>query len=575
MSLRLRQFYEFGPFRVDTADRLLYRAGRIIALPPKAFDLLLALIRRKGQTVDRGELIRTAWPAGLDDLAALSFNIYKLRVALGESANKHHYIVTDPGRGYRFVAEVRELWDDESAVAQTLAVLPFKPLAGNGTDEYLGLGMADALISRLGSVRQVMVRPTSAITKYDRLGPDALAAGRALRVDSVLDGSIRRVGEKVQVAVQLLSVPTESAVWSHKFEAPFIEFLGFEDEISERVVDALSISVTSEERARLRRRHTENREAYQEYLRGRFQWNKRSADGVKKGAVHFERAIQLDRSFALAYAGLADCYSLYSFYSIQPPRIAFPKARAAASAALDLDDSLAEAYTSLGYIKLYYEWDWVGAEKEFRRAISLNPNCATARHWYHEFLLSMGWFDEAMAEVKRAYELDPLSPVINSALVLPLIHSGQYDRAVERLRKVLELDPDFYRSHLFLGAAYTMKREFSKAVAEFQVAVILSEGSVRALAALGYGYAMSGKKLKACKVLEDLMGRAGQEYVPPYAMAMINAGLGEKDEAFRWLEKAYEARDEWLVRVKIAPELAALRADPRFVDLLRRMGLAP
>ena len=575
MSLRLRQFYEFGPFRVDTADRLLYRAGKIIALPPRAFDLLLVLIRRKGQTVERGDLIRTVWPSGLDDLAALSFNIYKLRIALGETANRHHYITTDPGRGYRFTADVRELWDDDPGVAQSLAVLPFKPLAGGHTDEYLGLGVADALISRLSNVRQVMVRPTSAVSKYDRLGPDPLTAGRILRVESVLDGSIRRDGNKVQVAVQLLNVPTESAVWSHRYEGPFVEFLGFEDEISERIVDALSIQVSSEELARLRKRHTESREAYQEYLRGRYYWNKRSADGVRKAAEHFEKAIRLDRCYAMAYTGLADSYSLYSFYSIEPPRSAFPKARAAAATALELDESLAEAYVSLGYVKLYYDWDWVGAEKEFRRAISLNPNCATARHWYHEFLLSMGWFDEAMVEIKRAYELDPLSPVINSALVLPLIHAGQYDRAVERLRKVLELDPDFYRSHLFLGAAYTMKREFSKAVAEFQVAVILSEGSTRALAALGYAYAVSGKKIKAQKLLVDLMRRSDQHYVPPYAMAMISAGLGDRDEAFRWLERAYETRDEWLVRLKVAPELAGLRSDMRFVDLLRRMGLAP
>ncbi|HEU4387775.1 MAG TPA: winged helix-turn-helix domain-containing protein [Blastocatellia bacterium] len=575
MSLRLRQFYEFGPFRVDTADRLLYRAGKIIALPPKAFDLLLVLIRRKGQTVERGDLIRTVWPSGLDDLAALSFNIYKLRVALGESANKHQYIVTDPGRGYRLTAEVRELWDDDSGAAQTLAVLPFKPLAGSQTDEYLGLGIADALISRLSNVRQVMVRPTSAVSRYDRLGPDPLTAGRRLQVESVLDGSIRRAGAKVQVAVQLLNVPTESAVLSQKYEGQFAEFLGFEDEISERIVDALSIQLSPEERVRLRKRHTESRDAYQEYLKGRYYWSKRSADGVKKGAEHFERAIQLDRYYAMAYAGLADCYSLYSFYSIQPPRNAFPKARAAAATALEIDESLAEAYVSLGYVKLYYDWDWVGAEKEFRRAISLNPNYATARHWYHEFLLSMGWFEEAMVEIKRAYDLDPLSPVINSALVLPLIHAGQYDRAVERIRKVLDLDPDFYRSHLFLGAAYTMKREFSKAVAEFQVAVILSEGSTRALAALGYGYAISGKKLKAQKVLDDLMQRSQQQYVPPYAMALINAGLGNRDEAFRWLDAAYETRDEWLVRLKVAPELAGLRSDARFVELLRRMGLAP
>jgi Tfp pilus assembly protein PilF len=277
----------------------------------------------------------------------------------------------------------------------------------------------------------------------------------------------------------------------------------------------------------------------------------------------------------MAYTGLADCYSLASFYSLVPPAESFPKARQAAQRAIQLDDALAEGYASLGYVKLYYDWDWVGAEKEFRRAIGLNPNYATARHWYHEFLLAMGWFDEAMAEVKRAHDLDPLSPVINAALVLPLIHGGQLDKAVERLRKVLQLDPDFYRSHLFLGAAYTQRREFSKAISEFQVAVILSEGSTRALAALGYAYAVSGKKAKANRLIADLAKRGESSYVPPYAIAMIYAGLGEKDAAFSWLEKSFESRDEWLVRLRVAPELASLRSDPRFVNLLRRMGLAP
>lgn len=576
MSLRLRQYYEFGPFRVDTNLRLLFRSGHVAPVPTKAFDILIALIRRKGETIERGELIRTVWPEGLPDEGVLNFNIFKLRRTLGEQRGLGQYVVTMPGRGYRFVGDVTETWEDEdnlNATSRAVAILPFK-CVNPETEDYIGLGIADALITKLGSLRQIVVRPTSAVRSFDRADLDPLAVGRDLRVRSVLEGSVRRAGDRIELDVQLVDVHDKSRIWAESFDETFGDIFSVEDWISEKVALALSPHLTAKEKERLAKHYTESLPAYEQYLKGRYCWNRRSEEGTQKGAEFFERAILIDPAYALAYTGLADCYSLLSFYSVMPPRVSFPKAKAAAMKALELDDNLAEAHTSLGYSKLYYDWDWVGAEKEFRRAISLNPNYATARHWYHEFLLAMGWFDEAMSEVRRASELDPLSPVINAALVLPLIHSGQHDLAIERLQKVIDLDPGFYRSHLFLGAAYTQKSEFSKAISEFQIAMILSEGSTRALAGLGFGYAVSGKRRQARKVIDDLLKRARERYVPAYAIAMVYAGLGDKDQAFLWLDKAYDERDEWLVRLKIAPELTGLRSDPRFVALSRRVGLA-
>lgn len=575
MSLRLRQYYTFGSFRIDVNLRVLMRDGLVVPLSDRVFDTLLALVQRKGETIHKTDLMREVWGNSAVEENALAFGIFKLRRALGNNS-KHRWIVTVPNRGYMFVGDVMETWEEREsqAGARSIAVLPFKPLSPK-TENYLGIGLADALITRLAGLKQITVRPTLAIGRYDGGLQDAFSAGRSLKVESILEGSVRKTGDRIQVAVQLVNVHQKLPLWTERFDERFSDILMVEDWISEQVARVLTTNLTEHEKELLSRHATENTYAYQQYLKGRYYWSKRTEEGTRSGIRHFEQAIQIDPTYARAYAGLADCYSLLSFYSVVPPGESFPRAKEAALRALELDDDLAEAHTSLGYAKLYYDWDWVGAEREFRRAISLKPNCPTAHHWYHEFLLTMGWFDEAMMEIKRAHELDPISPVINAALVLPLMHAGQYNKAIEQLQRVIELDPNFYRTHLFLGAAYVQKREFAKAISEFQIAVILSDGSTRALGALGFGYAVSGKKLEARKVLENLRRRAQERYVSPYVIAVVYAGLGDKDQAFEWLDRAYEQRDEWLVRLKIAPELSSLRSDSRFAELLWRIGLAP
>jgi DNA-binding winged helix-turn-helix (wHTH) protein/tetratricopeptide (TPR) repeat protein len=576
------RYFEFGPFTIDPAHRLLTRRGKSIPLAPKAFDTLMVLVEHSGKLVGKEELIKSVWPETEVEEGNLTFNIHVIRKALGANPKEHKYILTVPGKGYRFVGEVRELSGSSTqpkppesgpaAAAKSIAILPFKSLGSSAEDEYLGVGAADALITRLGNLRQIVVRPTSAVKKYAAAEVDPLAAGRELGVESVLEGSIRRSGDRIRLTVQLSNVADGASIWAEKFDTEFTDVFTVEDTISQQVADALMLRLTGEEKRLLARRYTENAAAFQAYLKGRYVWNKRTEDGLRRAIEQFDNAIGEDPGYALAYAGLADCYGLLSLYGVAAPNECFPRSKAAAARALEIDPLLAEAHTSLAYAHLFYDWDFPAAERQFKRAIELNPNYATARHWYHEYLTQMGRLDEAMVQINLARELDPLSPVINAAMVLPLMNGGQYDEAIRRLKRVIDLEPGFYRTHLFLGLAYVQKREMASAFKEIEEAITLSEGSTRAVALLGWAYAVSGNRARAEEILVRLKRRMNDRYVPPYAMVLIYTALGEKEKAFEWLEKGYDERDEFLTRIKIAPELVSLRTDPRFHDLLRRVG---
>jgi DNA-binding winged helix-turn-helix (wHTH) protein/tetratricopeptide (TPR) repeat protein len=580
--------YEFGPFQMDPSKRLLTSHDEPLPLTPKAFDILLVLVERAGEVLEKEELLKLVWPDTVVEEGNLTFNIHALRKALGERPSEHKYILTIPGRGYCFVADTRKVpaatIDDSGSAAvpprlknpplTSLAVLPFKSPGHGPEDEYLGLGIADALITRLSGLRQVVVRPTISVRKYAVMDGSPDVIGRELAVESILEGSIRRSGDRIRVTVQLISVRDGSELWAEKFDERFTDVFAVEDRVSARVAEALKIRLTGPEIDLLRKRYTVNADAFQAYLKGRYYWNKRTRDGIKKGIEHFDNAIEQDPLYALAYAGLADCYSLLSMHGVLEPREAFTRAKAAAVRALEIDDQLAEAHASLAYASLYYEWDWAGAEREFKRSIDLNPNYATAHHWYHEYLVLRGRIVEATEEIRKAQELDPLSPAINAALVLPLLNSGQYERGVYGLKRVIELEPGFYRSHLFLGIAYVLMRQYEMAFKELNEALSLSENSTRAVAALGWAYAVAGRRDEARAMMDELERRMQERYVPPYSMAIIYTALGEKDRAFEWLERGFEARDEFMTRLGIAIELNSLRSDPRFGDLADRVGLS-
>lgn len=454
----------------------------------------------------------------------------------------------------------------------SMAVLPFKPLVANDRDEYLEMGMVDVLITKLSNIRQLKVRSISTVRKYADLQQDPVAAGRELQVEAVLDGSIQRVGDRVRVTVRLLNVQDGTSLWADKFDEPFTNIFALQDSISERVAAELPLNLSREEKARLSRHYTENTEAFQLYLKGRYFWNKRTAEGLKKAIEYFNQAIAIDPRYAQAYAGLADSYLLIGGYGLISQEETIPKAKAAAEKALEIDDTLAEAHTSLGLIYQNYEWNWAECEKEYRRAIELNPNYATAHHWYGEHLALMGRFDEGIAEIQRAQEIDPLSLIINTDLGASFSRARQYDQAIEQLRKTLEMDPNFERAYAFLAYAYAQKGMCQEAVAAAQKRRQLNPGA-DSLAGLGQIYATCGKRGEAENIIAKLKKLSKHQYVSPLGFTVIYTALGEKDQAFAWLEKSCAEREVG-VNLKTDPIFDPLRSDPRFADLLRRVGLS-
>ena len=460
------------------------------------------------------------------------------------------------------------------ATVRSIAVLPFKPIGAADEDQYLGLGMADALITKLSNIREINIRPTSAVRKYDAPNQDPVLAGSELRVEAVMEGSVQRVGERIRVTVQLVSVPDGAPLWAEKFDEQFTNIFAVQDRISEQVARALTLSLSSSEKEMLSKRYTANSEAYQLYLKGRYFSDKRTEEGLKRGLEHFQQAIDLDSNYALAYAGLADSYILLAMYGALSPKESLPRAKAMATKALEIDEELAEAHMSLAFARMTNDRDWSGAEVDFKRAIELNPNHATAHHWYAEYLASVTRHDEAIAEIERAQELDPVSLIVHTEVGRHFYYARQYDRAIEQLRKAVEMDPNFARAHQYLGRTYVKKGMYEEAVAECQKAWQL-DNTPRTLGFLGYAYAVSGKRAAAQKVIEELKGESKRRYVSPYWITVVYAGLGDTDGALEWLEKLYEERSGFLIFLKVEPIFDSLRSDPRFTDLLRRAGHTP
>jgi len=452
-------------------------------------------------------------------------------------------------------------------------VLPFKPLVAETRDEALELGMADTLINNLSSIKQVTVRPLSAVRQYKSLEQDAAAAGREQNVDAVLDGSIQKAGDKIRLTVRLVRVADGGEIWSERFDEKLTDIFAVQDSVSRKVSDLLAVTLTGEEKTRLTKRHTGDVEAYRIYLMGRYHLSRLTDDGFRKGRDFFQQAIDKDPNYALAYAGLADAYNRLGGWNVLPPGESFPSARAAALKALELDEQLAEAHTMLGSVKFFYDWDWSSAERELRRANEINPNYADGHQMYSYFLSVMGRLDEAMTEMRRAQELDPLSIEKLGGLGEILFYQRRFDQAIEQCRKTLEMDPNSGFAHWAIGNVYVKKGQFAEAIAEYQKAIPLSGDSPDEPASLAYALALSGKRREALQVIDELKERSQRSYISPTQVAIIYSGLGDKDQAFAWLNKAYEGRDFILVYLKVDPSFDSLRSDPRFADLQRRVGL--
>jgi len=649
------RLYEFGSFRIDTVERVLFRDGEPVPLTPKVFDILLMLIENAGHVVEKDRLMIAIWPDSFVEEGNLTQNISTLRKALGEGENGHECIQTIARRGYRFVASVREVLDEgdnsiveehstsrfiveqerEASVARehdakgeqaileetpaasrwerrasrlgvrttaltafvvvaglavalyfwitskpkpigpvevrSIAVLPFKPGAEGG-DEYLGFGMTDTLITKLSNVKQLIVRPTSAISKYTGQEQDPVAVGREQKVDSVLEGRIRVSGDKIRVTVQLVSVRDGRQLWGDKFDEKLTDIFTVEDSIAERIAGALALTLTGEEKSQLAKHYTENIEAYQAYLEGRYYSQRRTEAGIKEGVEYFDRAIKIDPSYAPAYVGEARAYYTSRENFVQLPEETRQRIESALLKALELDGTLAEAHALLGAIRQDKD-DWPAAEKELKRAIELNSNAWGVRWYYSRYLTAIGRNDEAIAEASRMVEIDPLSPNAVATVGFMFLHARKFDQAIVFYHKSIEMDPTYAPSHTNLARAYVQKEMYEDAIAEFQKAMSIDNFAPGRFAALAYTYAMSEKRAEAQKMLAELHERAKYELIAPVNFAIIYTGLGEKDRAFEWLEKAYKDRSG-PPYLAIDLMLDRLRSDPRFADFARRKGLA-
>jgi DNA-binding winged helix-turn-helix (wHTH) protein/TolB-like protein/Tfp pilus assembly protein PilF len=460
---------------------------------------------------------------------------------------------------------------ESNPAIQSIAILPFQSLSAEAGSTGLELGMTETLITRLSGIGGIVLRPMGAVRKYGNIEQDPLSAGSELGVDAVLEGNIQRAGERLRITVHLRRVQSGESLWQETYNKNFSDIFEVQDAISGEVVKALTLTLSGAEQQQLVKHPTENTEAYQAYLQGRYFWNKRTQEGYRIAINYFTAALEKDPDFALAYSGLADCY-LFRAEQL-PPKESMQRAKDAALQALELDGSLAEAHTSLAKIKQFYDWDWEGAEASFQRAIALNPDYETAHHWYAQLLMDIGRAQEAFREIHRARELSPHSLIINTDVGSLYQDVRDYDQAINLYRKVIEMDANFARAHLELGRALEQKGLYEDALKEVGRAIELSDETPRLLASLGYIYAVSGNQGKALQTIEKLNQRARQAYVSPYHRAMIYAGLGKKAEALQLLEQAYQERFGLLVYLRIEPRFDGLRREPQFQDLLRRIGL--
>jgi eukaryotic-like serine/threonine-protein kinase len=456
----------------------------------------------------------------------------------------------------------------------SLAVLPFVNAGADPNTEFLSDGITESIIYSLSRLPNLKVMSRSSVMRYKGAEKDPQVLGRELGVRAIMTGRVIQRGDGLSISAELVDSRDNRLLWGQQYNRRLSDILLVQEEIAREISEKLRLRLTGDEKQQLGRRYTDNTEAYQLYLKGRFYWYKRTRDGYKKATELFEQAIEKDPLYALAYTGLADCYNVLSSYGISSPNECFPKGRAAATKALEIDDNLAEAHTSLAQVRYYYEWDWAGAESEFKRAIALNPNYATAHQWYALALAAMGRMDEAIREIKRTQELDPLSLIANVNAGWILYHARRYDESIEQHRKSLDMDPNFARAYWAISEPYEQVGRYQEAIAALLKARQLDDTPIM-LAFLGHIYAREGKRGDALKTIGELKQSSTHMFVDPYFIAEIYAALGEADKAFAELNKAYEQRSSWLLWLKVEPKLDSLRSDPRFANLLQRIGLAP
>ncbi len=616
--------YEFGPYRLNPVQGTLFDGTRKISLTPKAFQTLLVLVERRGEVVTKEELLNKVWPGTFVEEATLAQNIFTLRKQLQEDGAEAQYIETIPKRGYRFIATVRldqhsteplslqpinkvplqvpvqsrtrvrslwavvvaatllilgaaGYWFGRARVSRSerrrvmLVVLPVQNLTGDPAREYVSDGLTEEIIAQLGELspqRLGVIARTSSMA-YKGVEKTAGQIGRELRVDYLLECSVRGSGERLRVTVQLIRTRDETHLWAENYDRALGDVLSLQTAVAREVANRIRLTLSPEEQARLTHSRPVQPEVYDACLRGRFLWNKRTPETVASAEAYFQQALQMDPGYAPAYAGLADCYQVMMNLGKLPVSEGLPQARAAAIKALELDDTLAEAHTSLASIKGDFDWDWRGAEAEYRQALTLNLNYATAHHWYGEFLAGMGRFDEATNEIQKAAELDPLSPVIAVTLGQMFCRAGQCERGIEQLKRTLAIYPDFTEGHEALAEIYGHQGMYAQALSE--LAKEPQALRKHSMVLSGYVLARAGRKQEALDVLRQVKRDELQHIY--YDSAVIYLALGDKDTPIASLEKARLNHDFFMAYFRSDFKLEGLRSDPRYADLCRRMNM--
>ena len=632
------RIYTFENFRLDAGKRLLFNdEGEIQPLMPKAFDILMHLISHKDQVVSKDELMSAFWPDTAVEENNLTQNISAIRRVLGEKHRENRFIATVPGRGYKFVADVKEVadprTDDENAAKladtqaavdrflpankqgsngaavepqktkrvwlftlaaitvlglvslgfllrrstptsadaeiKSLAILPFKSLVAGKGDESLELGMADTLISKLSGAGDISIRPLSAVRRFAAYDQDPVAAGKALGVEAVMDGRIQISNDRIRVSATLFRVADEKQMWSGQFDEKLTDIFSVQDSISSKVATALKIPLTS-----LRREpHTDNVEAYQLYMKGNLHARRLIMPEVQKGITYYERAIAVDPTYARAYIGLEQAYRAMILTNDAPPNEMIPKAKAAIRKAIELDPSLPDAWNALAVSDFWYDWNWRAAESHHQKALELDPNNAQSYFFYAHLLSNTGRHEEALAAIKRAREIDPVMPVINTLEGQVLSAAGREDEAMRVLQDTIDANPDFWLAHLFLSRVYINKAMYMEALASAAKARDLTGGNAEAVATVGRVQMKLGNRNEALRVLAELEDRAKTRFVPAYTLAQIQLALGDREKTLDLLEKAVEEHDALLVFLKIDREWDELRNERRFMELSRKINL--
>ena len=581
------KIYEFSGFRLEPTQHRLLCGGKPVPLKPKILDLLLYLVEMRGRLVVKEELMREIWPDTIVEENNITVSMSKLRKALGDDGVTRQIIETVPRRGYRFVAEVAvvseesEIAHDDRAVdtqiameeerIDSLAVLPQQSPGSDPNVEYLSEGITESIINMLSRIPKLRVLACSTVFRFKSKDIDPQEAGHQLKVRAVMMIRVIRLGEQLIIRSELVKVADGSQLWGEQYNRPLSDLLAIQDGIAKNICESLKFKLTPQEEIRLAKQPTENSEAYNLYLRGRYFWNKYNKDGVLKSIDCFKQAIAIDSNYALAYCGMADAYFRLSNVHFAPREV-LPKARKAALKALEIDETLAEAHSSLALIYVYFDHDWSRAEQEFEKALELNPDLPTAHQRYGSYLTYMGRFEESIREYETALKLDPFSLQINMNLATTYYMRGEYARAVENVQETMELEPNYMPLRFLLGLVYIQQNRLEEAIQEFQFIYKLDEENYLALGFMGYAHALAGQRAEAETLLNILQDISRRKYVSPYSMLMIHLALGPEERVFELLEQLYEERNDWMVWLKVSVELRQLRTHPRYKSLMRCVG---